>query len=54
MNEVKTLNDIAEELLWKCERAKQIGRLSENDEMNDFLLNQRLDEEWEIWQYTHR
>ena len=48
------LNQIAEELHWRGERAKQIGRLAKDDEYNDILLNQKLDEEWEIHQYTHR
>ena len=52
--EVSNLDEIIEELFWKGERAKQLPRFSENDELNDFLLNQRLDEDWEIWQYTHR
>ena len=50
----QTLNEIAEQLIWKGERAKQIGRLADDDEYNDFLINQRLDEEWDIHQYTHR
>jgi hypothetical protein len=51
---IANLDEIAEELFWKGNLAKKLPRFAEDDELNDFLLNQRLDEEWEIYQYTHR
>jgi len=51
---ISTIEDIAHELKLKGDLAKKLPRFAENDEMNDFLLNQKLEEEWEIYQYTHR
>lgn len=51
---IKDIDDIAEELFWKGNLAKKLPRFAENDELNDILLNQKLEEEWEIHQYLNR
>ena len=44
------LREIAEKLIWKGERSKQL----EKEGLNEIELNWRLDEDWEIHQYTNR
>jgi len=51
---ISKIENIVYELKFKTDLAKKLTRFNENDELNDVLLNQKLDEEWGIFQYTHR
>ena len=54
---VDTLEEIAERLKLMSEFAKIIDKDLPKDmdpELRDVLLNQRIEQEMDIWDYTHR